>query len=295
MKKKTFLLLFVFTLIGGTMCINTGFNIVESKKSPLVCSFYDFMPPIKIKVESLDIPIDNGLKPYSQFIISFPNGTAIRNITLEGNNKNGYFYFNNGFLIYAWSGELNMEFYDYNLVKKWQIWRTTNFNSEYSLLSIFKDELHVFLLSAYRNPITNELSNYCLEWGNVEKGDIVRRFCSDKEFSGVELFGGKVVNGSVYILSSKGIYLFTYHGELIKKKEMELSKIESFDVNEKYLAFAYPISDNVSKLCVLTSNLKSQRCIEIKGKVRRLKICGNYLHLEMQEDEDRMFEIKQST
>jgi len=294
MKKKAFLLLFVFTLIGGTMCINTGFNIIESTKSPLVCPFYDFVPPIKIKVENLGIPIDNGLKPYSQFIISFPNGTAIKNITLEGNNENGYFYFKKGFLIYAWSGELNMEFYDYNFVRKWQIWRTTNFNSEYSPLSIFKDELHVFLFSAYRNPITNELSNYCLEWGNVERGDIIRRFCSDKELSGAKIFGGKVVNGSVYILSNKGIYLFAYRGELIKKKKIELSKIESFDVNEKYLAFAYPISDNVSKLCVLTSDLKFQRCIKVNGEVKRLKLCGDYLHLELQENKDKMFEIRRS-
>ena len=78
------------------------------------------------------------------------------------------------------------------------------------------------------------------------------------------LLGEKVAGDNVYIITDYELYLFTYSGELVKKKT--IAKIEDFGVNERYVAFVYPSSNKMSKLCVLTSDLKSQRCIDIESK-----------------------------
>ncbi len=290
------LILLALTFYGSYRFLfeNRGIAVVPTSLPNDSCTIEEFSPPIKIEIEEVNVPVDGGYKSlYTLFKFYNKNGTLIGYWNTTRNFNKGYFYFRDGFVVWSYDGVIEMIYFDYNFTERWwrKIYKSVGDYVDFILYSVYADEDHIFLLTANRHFATSEVQNYCLYWGSVEKGDIIERFCSDKELS---LLRGKVVGNKVYILSNKGVYVFTYTGKLIKKKKIELSKIESFDVNEKYLAFAYLSSDKTSKLCVLASSLKSQRCIDVEGKVEQLNLCGNYLLLKT-ENKVKTFEIKENS
>ncbi|ADT83040.1 DUF5711 family protein [Thermococcus barophilus] len=298
----TFLFLFIVLLLtfyGGYRFLfeNRGIAVIPTSITNVSCTIEKFSPPVKIEIEEVKIPVDGGYKPlYTLFKFYDRNGTLVGYWNTTRNFKKGYFYFRDGFVVWSYDGVVEMVYFDYNLTERWwrEIYKSVGGYVDFVLYALYADESHIFLLTANRHFATAKVQNYCFYWGSVEEGDIIERFCSDKELSQSSLLGGKVVGNKVYIITDNGLYLFTYKGELIKKKKIELSKIESFDVNEKYLAFVYPSGDKTSKLCVMTSNLKSQRCIDVKGKVEQLRLCENYLLLKIG-NKVRVLEIEENS
>ena len=231
-----------------------------------------FTPPVKISIQIISNPALCKENSYcSLFEFRDSKGNVIGNYTLNGVMWIGYSYFKGGFIVYSGDTDgIDVVAFSYDLkVKYWKkIYEKYLGYVVLDLLTSYADRNYVFFFTTNRNPHTNEVTHYCLYYIKFSTGAL-GKICDIKPHL---LVGATVFQDKIYIASPDGLFLYMKSGDYIKRIKVKLPKRIFMCADEKYLAVTYE-----STVCVFTSELSGNSCVDIGEEVNALKLKENYL------------------
>lgn len=288
-KKKAIILVFIFLLLfyfsPKGLLINTNAKGLSFENSNL--RFLPCPSNLQVKAEYYQYQLDH----FVNFTLSFKEKEA--NITLKGFFGKHFFCIPEGVFVYSYylgdpAVGINAALFDYNLSLKW--WRHFDgFPDQY-----VQNRL-VFVKS---DPYG---SNSCVYFVDPSTGSTEERYCLDVPKAHISRV--QIVDNRIYVTlgyysvgtfsGETKAFLYLISGDDVKRKEV--ANIEGhplgvrlpLDINEKYVAVAYYLRDEIGNerngVCVFTSGRLIKIACKEFGEWERpinVKLEGNIVYVQ---------------